>query len=73
MTILGVMNRQISWIKSALKAFSSFPSDVQLTMARALEIAADGEKSDLAKPMNGLGPGVFEIAVPHRGDAFRAV
>lgn len=38
-----------------------------------MTIAAEGEKSDLAKPMHGLGSGVFEIAMPFRGDAFRVV
>ena len=42
-------------------------------MTRALEIAAAGEKADSAKPMKGLGAGVFEIALPYRGDAFRAI
>jgi phage-related protein len=27
----------------------------------------------LVKPMRGMGPGVFEIALPFRGDAFRVV
>lgn len=39
----------------------------------ALTIAAEGGKSDIAKPMHGLGSGVLEIALPHRGDAFRVV
>lgn len=39
----------------------------------ALTIAAEGGKSDLAKPMQGLGSGVFEIALPFRGDAYRVV
>ena len=39
----------------------------------ALRIAAQGEKADTAKPKRGLGAGVFEIAVRHRGDAFRTV
>jgi phage-related protein len=29
--------------------------------------------ADIAKPMHGLGSGVFEIALPFRGDAFRVV
>ncbi len=29
--------------------------------------------ADIAKPMHGLGSGVFEIALAHRGDAFRVV
>ena len=39
----------------------------------ALRIAAEGEKADSAKPMKGLGAGVFEIAVRHQGDAYRTV
>ena len=39
----------------------------------ALTIAAEGGKADIAKPMRGLGSGVFEIAVPVRGDAFRVI
>jgi len=39
----------------------------------ALTIAAEGRKADIAKPMHGLGPGVFEIALPFKGDAFRVV
>jgi phage-related protein len=42
-------------------------------MKFALEIAAVGQMADIAKPMKGLDSGVFEIALPHRGDAYRAV
>jgi phage-related protein len=38
-----------------------------------LTIAAEGGKADIAKPLRGLGSGVFEIALPFRGDAFRVV
>jgi phage-related protein len=37
----------------------------------ALTLAAEGSKSGIAKPMRGLGSGVFEIALPFRGDAYR--
>jgi phage-related protein len=67
------MLRRISWVKAALRTFQAFPVEVQLRMTRALEIAAAGEKADSAKPMKGLGAGVFEIALPYRGDAFRAI
>ena len=33
----------------------------------------DSGKADIAKPMHGLGSGVFEIALGFRGDAFRVV
>jgi len=42
-------------------------------MALAIETAADGETADLAKPMKGLGSGVFEIALAYRADAYRAI
>jgi len=40
---------------------------------QALDLAAEGRKADIAKPMSGLGSGVFEIAVRYRTDAYRAV
>ena len=39
----------------------------------ALTIAAEGGNADIAKPPKGLGSGVFEIALPFRGDAFRVI
>ena len=65
--------RCISWIKPALKAFGAFPQAVQEQMKFALEIAAAGQMADIVKPMKGLDSGVYEIALPHRGDAYRAV
>jgi phage-related protein len=38
-----------------------------------LTIAAEGGKADVAKPLKGLGSGMFEIALPFRGDAFRVI
>lgn len=67
------MSRRISWIRAAQRDFLAFPEEVQLRMTRALEIAAAGEMADLAKPMSGFGPGVFEIAVSYRRDAYRSV
>lgn len=65
--------RPVSWIKAALKEFRTFPECVQSIFLAALTIAAEGGKADLAKPLQGLGSGVFEVALPFRGDAFRVV
>ncbi|MBM3577956.1 MAG: type II toxin-antitoxin system RelE/ParE family toxin [Alphaproteobacteria bacterium] len=65
--------RKISWIKAARKDFEDFPEDVQGDMLDALAIAAAGGKSDRAKPFKGFDGGVFEIALKHRGNAFRAI
>jgi len=65
--------RPISWIKAARKEFEKFPAEAQSVCLTALTIAADGGMADVAKPLRGLGSGVFEIALPWRGDAFRGV
>lgn len=65
--------RPISWIKAARKDFEKFPAEAQTICLTALTIAAEGGKSDIAKPFKGLGSGVFEIALPLRGNAFRVV
>lgn len=65
--------RAISWIKAARKAFEQFPKDVQLDGLRALTVAAAGEKPDIAKPPQGLGSGVLELVLRHRGAAWRVV
>jgi len=65
--------RPISWVKAALKDFGRFPDEAQSVFLNALTIAAEGGKADIAKPLLGFGSGVFEIALAHRGDAFRVV
>ena len=65
--------RPVSWIKAALKEFEVFPQGVKTICLGALTIAAEGGKADIAKPLHGMGSGVFEIALPFRGDAFRVI
>ncbi|MGC2108848.1 MAG: type II toxin-antitoxin system RelE/ParE family toxin [Candidatus Korobacteraceae bacterium] len=65
--------RPVSWIRSALKEFQEFPREAQSICLTALTIAAEGSKTDIAKPMRGLGSGIFEIALAHRGNAYRVV
>ena len=65
--------RPISWIRAALKEFERFPADAKQICLVALTLAAEGGKADIAKPLHGFGSGMFEIALPFRGDAFRVV
>jgi len=65
--------RKVSWFKAAAKEFKSFPDRARLEIEGALTVAAQGDKAAIAKPMKGLGSGVFEIAVKYRKDAYRAV
>jgi phage-related protein len=65
--------RPISWIKAARKDFERLPADIQSDVLDALTIAAEGGKSDQAKPFKGVGAGVFEIALRYQGDAYRVL
>ena len=65
--------RPISWLKAAEKEFLTFPYQAQIDIRTALTIAVRGGKADIAKPFKGAGSGVFEIALRHRGNAFRAI
>ena len=65
--------RPISWIRAVLKEFETFPEGARSICLTALTIAAEGGKADVAKPMHGMRSGVFEIALPFKGDAFRVV
>lgn len=70
---MTLRTRPVSWIKAALREFETFPEGARSICLAALTIAAEGGKADFAKPMHGLGSGVFEIALQARGDAFRVV
>lgn len=70
---MTLRTRPISWIRAARKEFEKFPQEAQSICLTALTIAAEGGKADIARPLQGLGAGVFEIALPFRGDAFRVV
>jgi len=59
--------------QGSLKVFEKFPADAQSICLTALTIAAENGKADIAKPFKGLGSGIFEIALPFRGNAFRVV
>lgn len=65
--------RPVSWLTPARRAFDGFPEGARETILDALSIAGEGGKAQIAKPMKGLGSGVFEIALAHRGNAFRVV
>ena len=65
--------RPIGWVRAAQKEYMAFPQRVRDRVNTALTIAARGSKADVAKPLRGLGPGVMEIAVRYRTNAWRVV
>lgn len=70
---MNINTRPISWVKAARKDFENFPGQAQIEILRALTIAAEGRKADIAKPLKGFGSGIFEIALAWHGDAYRTV
>ncbi len=65
--------RKISWVKAARKDFEAFPVRAIDRALDALTIVADGGTPDVAKPLAGLGAGIWELAIKERGDAYRVV
>ena len=65
--------RPVSWLKGALRAYQEFPTAAQEVAEDALTVIAEGRTPDIAKPLTGLGSGVWELAIRSRGDAYRVV
>ncbi|MSQ51633.1 MAG: type II toxin-antitoxin system RelE/ParE family toxin [Betaproteobacteria bacterium] len=65
--------RAVSWLSAARKAFDLFPKDAREICVDALTLAAERGKASIAKPLKGLGPGIFEIALPYQGNAWRVM
>ena len=70
---MTLKTRPVSWIKAALKDFEAFSDDAKSICLAALTVAAEGGKADVAKPLLGLGSGIFETALPFRRNTFRVV
>ncbi len=70
---MNLITKPISWIKAARKDFEKFPEGIKQQVWDALTIAAEGLKADSAKPMKGLGSGIFEIALQYKSNAWRVV
>jgi phage-related protein len=60
-------------MKAARKDFEDFPQDAQVEIGRVLTTVAEGGWPHIAKPLKGFGSGVIELALRHKGDAFRVV
>lgn len=65
--------RRVNWLKGARRDFETFPPRTQVKAREALDLVAAGGKPDSAKPMQGLGSGVWELALRERGNAYRVV
>jgi phage-related protein len=60
-------------MKAARRDFEDFPQGARDDLLDALTSVAEGGHPSIAKPLTGFDPGVMELALRHRGDAFRVV
>ena len=65
--------RQFIWTNGALRDFKDFPPGARTEITQALTVVGEGGTPEMAKPLHGLGSGVWELALRHRGDAYRVV
>lgn len=65
--------KPLVWMGDSLEAVRDFPPPVKDEIGFARYQAQIGNKHVNAKPMKGLGPGIFEIISDYRSDTFRAV
>ena len=67
------IEKPLFWIRNTRKDLLTFPEEVIDTIGYALGLSQNGEKFHAAKPLKGLGSGVFEIIENHNTDTYRAV
>jgi phage-related protein len=65
--------RSVVWLGDSRKRVKDFPPEVRSSLGSALYDAQKGDKAPLAKSFQGVGSGVFEIAIRFKTDAYRAV
>ncbi len=65
--------KKLVWLGSSQKDILKFPKEVKQEVGYALYQAQLGEYYHKVKPFKGCGPGVYEIAIAHNKDAYRAV
>lgn len=58
---------------SSLEDLSTFPGDVKRAFGFALREVQKGVTPKMAKPLKGIGAGLYELREPFAGDAYRTV
>lgn len=65
--------RPVDWLGDSLKTLRSFPQEVQGDVGHSLHLVQVGLKPHSAKPLTGIGGGVFEIVTRFDGETYRTV
>ena len=73
MAILPYSLRSLYWLADTKETLSGFPAEIKTCFGHGLYLVQIGLTPPIAKPMTGLGAGVFELSEQCDGDAFRVV
>jgi phage-related protein len=65
--------RPLVWMGNSRKNIQAFPVDAQKDIGDEIQLIQFGGMPKDAKPFRGVGSGVFEIALRHDTNAYRAV
>jgi phage-related protein len=65
--------RPLVWLGNSKKIIQSFPKGAQKLIGDELQLIQFGGMPKTAKPLKGIGRGVFEIAVRYAAGAYRTV
>lgn len=65
--------KDVIWVGDSHARVRRFPKDARKKVGGALHIAQMGGKDDNAKPLRGVGSGVFEITARYDTNTYRAV
>lgn len=67
------MEKSVVWMGDSLKQVKSFPEEVRKDVGSSLYEVQLGDKPHNAKPLRGVGSGVFEIVTRFDSDTYRTV
>ena len=71
--ILDQVMKDVRWVWNSHEQVRSFPKPARQIVGDALQFAQLGKKHQKAKPLRGVGSGVFEIAARYNTNTYRAV
>jgi phage-related protein len=65
--------KPVRWMGNSLETLREFPEKVQDDIGHSLMVVQAGLTPSDAKPMKGIGGGVFEIVTRHDTNAYRTI
>lgn len=65
--------KNLKWVGTSKKDLLNLPKDVIQEIGYALYLTQEGNHYSKAKPFKGYGAGVYELAIRHNKNAYRAI